>query len=280
MQTMTATAENVAGSPAGPLAQALQALRTHWPEYLMEGAGLGTFMVSACVFTVLLAHPASPLLMATGIQQRLVIGIAMGLTNIGIIFSPWGQRSGAHLNPSVTLAFLGLGKIHRWDAVFYVMSQFAGGLLGVLLADRIIGMALSHSNVHYAATVPGPRGPAVAFWAEIVISTLMMATVLTVSNTKRLSRFTPYFAGTLVAAYITLEAPLSGMSMNPARTLASAIPARDWTALWVYFTAPPLAMFFAAQLYRVRWGAHRIFCAKLHHHNDKRCIFRCNYGAM
>jgi aquaporin Z len=109
---------------------------------------------------------------------------------------------------------------------------------------------------------------------------MQMSAVLIVSNHKRLSRFTPFVAATLLATYITFEAPLSGMSMNPARTFGSALPAQVWTALWVYFLAPPMAMVLAGQLYCFRRGAHRVFCAKLHHHNDERCIFRCNYAAM
>jgi aquaporin Z len=80
----------------------------------------------------------------------------------------------------------------------------------------------------------------------------------------------------LIATYITIEAPFSGMSMNPARTLGSALPAGVWTALWVYFTAPPLGMLLAAEVYQRTRGAHRIDCAKYHHQNNKRCIF-CEY---
>jgi aquaporin Z len=76
-----------------------------------------------------------------------------------------------------------------------------------------------------------------------------------------------------VATFITIEAPLSGMSMNPARTVGSGFWAHDWTAVWVYFTAPPLGMLLAAELYLRRYGRDRIFCAKLHHQNGKRCIF-------
>jgi aquaporin Z len=107
-----------------------------------------------------------------------------------------------------------------------------------------------------------------------------MFTILTVSNSKRWSRFTPLFAGTLVATYIALESPISGMSMNPARTFGSAFSAHEWSALWVYFAATPLGMVLASQLYRFRRGARAVFCAKLHHHNDKRCIFRCDFAAM
>jgi len=117
----------------------------------------------------------------------------------------------------------------------------------------------------------------VAFLAELGISFLLMTVVLNVSNTDRLAPFTGLFAGTLVATYISLEAPLSGMSMNPARTVASAMPAQLFTALWVYFTAPPLGMLLAAELYLRRKGPRQIRCAKLHHQNSKRCIFRCGY---
>jgi len=78
--------------------------------------------------------------------------------------------------------------------------------------------------------------------------------------------------------YISIEAPVSGMSMNPARTAGSAFSAWNWTAIWIYFTAPPLGMLTAAELYIRSHGAQRVLCAKLHHENQERCIFRCNYG--
>ena len=96
----------------------IRALATHWPEYLMEAVGLGLFMISACAFTVLLEHPASPVRQALSDPwlRRLLIGIAMGLTAVLLIYSPLGKRSGAHLNPAVTLTFWRLGKIETWDA--------------------------------------------------------------------------------------------------------------------------------------------------------------------
>ena len=65
--------------------------------------------------------------------------------------------------------------------------------------------------------------------------------------------------------------------MNPARTVGSAVYAQTWTALWVYFTAPLLGMLAAAQGYLAIQGAPGIRCAKLHHENSQRCIFRCRY---
>ena len=256
------------------------ALKRHWPEYLIEAAALGLFMVSACTFAALLEHPASPIHQAIPhpIVRRALMGAAMGLTAVALIYSPWGRRSGAHMNPSVTLTFYRLGKVEPWDAVFYVLAQFAGGVAGVLLMTRAVPALVSHPSVNYVVTVPGRRGPSVAFVAELAISLGMMAMVLIASNSMSLMRFTGLGAGVLVALYIGVEAPLSGMSMNPARTLASALPARTWTAIWTYFTAPPLGMLLAAELY-LRLGRVRgVKCAKLQHHGATRCIFRCGYA--
>jgi len=245
----------------------------------MEAAGLGLFMMSAAVVTTLLEYPHSPLRdwLPDPLMRRVWIGLAMGLTAIGLIYSPWGKRSGAHLNPAVTLTFYRLGKIEGIDACGYVMAQFIGGVIGLWLAAMPIGMAVQHPSVNYVVTTPGAAGPAVAFAAEVLISFGLMLVVLIVSNQTRLNAWTGFLAGVLVATYIVFEAPLSGMSMNPARTFASALPAHLWTAFWVYLTAPPIGMLLAAECYVRINGLQRVLCAKLHHHNSTRCIFRCGY---
>lgn len=256
----------------------VEALKRHWPEYLMEASELGLFMFSACAFTVLLYHPSSPITQTIhdGVLRRLMMGTAMGTTAIAIIFSPLGKRSGAHFNPSVTWAFFRLGKIDACDAAFYTLFQFAGGIAGVVLASLTLGKLVADKSVNYAATLPGPNGPIVAFLAEVLISFILMSVVLNVSNTKRLARWTGLFAGALVATYITIESPISGMSMNPARTFSSAVSANVWISLWIYFIAPPLGMLVAAEFYLRRNVGRAVACAKLHHHNNQRCIFRCN----
>jgi aquaporin Z len=258
----------------------VDAVKNHWPEYLMELGSLAIFMISACLFGALLQYPGSPAraLFPHPLSRRVLMGIAMGATAIAIIYSPWGKQSGAHLNPSVTLTFYRLGKIHAWDAVFYTLFQFVGGVLGVTVAAALLGRIIRHPSVRYVATVPGRGGPATAFAAEFFISCGLFLVILLVSNNPRLSRFTGLFAGALVACYIAVEAPLSGMSMNPARTLGSAVPAHIWTALWIYFTAPPLGMLVAAETFIRQRGADQCRCAKLHHQNAKRCIFRCGYA--
>ena len=257
----------------------VQRLREHWPEYLMEAAELGAFMISAALVTSLLYHPTSPAshLVTNPPARRLLTGILMGATAIALVHSPWGRQSGAHMNPSFTLTFLRLGKIAPWDALFYVLGQFVGAVTGLVAAGLLVGSALTSPEVNYVATQPGSPGPLVAFAAELAISFVLMLTVLATSNTQRLARLTPYLVGTLVATYITIEAPLSGMSMNPARTFGPALVGHVWNSLWVYFTAPPLGMLLAAEIYVRVAGRGSVWCAKLLHPGGRRCIFNCEY---
>ncbi len=236
----------------------------------MEGAALGLFMLSAGFFTTLLENPGSAVRgwIGDAFTRRIIMGAAMGLTAVGIIYSPWGRQSGAHMNPAVTLTYYRLGKVRGWDAFFYALFQFTGGTAGILLASLLLGHAITVPEVNYAVTVPGNEGSRGAFISELAISFILMSVILRSTSDPRLGRWTGVFAGVLIALYITFESPLSGMSMNPARTFASAVPARVWTAFWVYCTAPPLGMLLAGEIHRAKK-----FCAKLHHHNNKRCIF-------
>jgi aquaporin Z len=258
------------------------ALRGHWPEYLIEAAGLGLFMLVACAFGTLLGHPASRVVLAVPdpLSRRALMGLAMGLTAMGLIYSPWGRRSGAHFNPATTLAFWRLGKVASVDAALYAAAQAVGGIAGVVLAAALLGAPLADPDVRYVATLPGVAGPVGAFAAELAITFVLMTVVLRVSSTPRLAPLTGLCAGALVAAYIVVEAPLSGMSMNPARSLASALPAGTWPTLWIYFTAPPLGMLLAAEVYVRRRGLAAVFCAKLHHDTSQRCIFHCRYAEL
>ena len=257
------------------------ALRRHWPEYAIEAALLGAFMVSACVFSVVLEHPASPVRQAVagGFTRRALMGLAMGATAIAIIYSPWGQRSGAHINPATTLTFFRLGRVEATDAVFYALAQFAGALAGIGLMAVLLPAAVRHPSVDFAATRPGPAGTAAAFAAEAAITFVLITVVLAMTNVPRWNRFTGLAVGACVALFIAFEAPLSGMSMNPARTFGSAAGAMRWDHLWIYFTAPPLGMLLAAEVRLRARGGHSILCAKLHHANARGCIFRCEYPA-
>ncbi|MGD0677561.1 MAG: aquaporin [Polyangiaceae bacterium] len=252
----------------------IRALRSHWPEYLCEALGLGIFMVSACLVTCFLESPGSPVheAISNATLRRMLVGAAMGLTAIAIIYSPFGKRSGAHINPAVTMTFYRLGRVAPWDAAFYVLSQFVGGALGVVVSFVLAPSALKQPAVHFVVTSPGDAGLGAAAMGEAIISFLLMFTVLAVGGSPYASS-TGLIAGCLVAVFVAVEAPYSGMSMNPARSAASAIVAADWRAWWMYFVVPPLSMLAAAQAYLSAMGRAHVACAKLQHSADVRCIF-------
>jgi Major intrinsic protein len=114
-----------------------------------------------------------------------------------------------------------------------------------VIANYVLRGALGNDAVRFAVTAPGTYGGAVALVAEAAISFGLMITILAASNSGALARYTPYLVGALYAIYIAFETPLSGMSMNPARTVGSAFSADYWHALWIYFIAPTLGMLIA-----------------------------------
>jgi aquaporin Z len=246
----------------------------------MEAGELAIYMFSTCLFATLLQHPSSPVRHAIhdDLSRHALRGLAIGATVVVMILSPWGQQSGGHFNPALTLAFYRLGKVKPWDALFYTTAQFLGAIAGVAIARYMLRGAPGDGAVRYAVTVPGMYGKAVAFFAEAEISFVLMITILVVSNREVLARYTPYFAGALYAIFITFETPLSGMSMNPARTFGSAYHAGYWHGLWIYFTAPTLGMLVAGEVFLRAHGSVGPYCAKLNHANNKRCIFHHGYS--
>jgi len=250
-----------------------------WRLYVFEGIELALFMVSACVFTVVLFHAGYPALrmIPSAVARRALMGVAMAVTAVGIIHSPMGKSSGAHFNPAITLTYLRLRKIAAWDAMFYVLFQFLGGVFGVGVSAVMLSKQLADPGVEYAVTVPGVYGTGGAFAAELFMAALLMGVVLWTSNRPRLAGYTSYAVGVLIALYILLFAPVSGFSINPARTTGSAVFAHVWTAGWVYFTAPLLGMMGAAEVYLRTYGEDRILCAKLHPDPEYPCPFRCHF---
>jgi aquaporin Z len=230
-----------------------------WRAYATEGALLAVFMVSACAFTILVEHPRGLLspLFPQPVGRRFVVGVAMAITAAVLIYSRPGRRTGAHMNPAVTLALSRLGSMPRRQVLGYIAGHFAGGIVGVASAVLLFGPALSHASVNFVVTRPGPAGAGLAFIAECAMTLVMMSTVLRLSNHPRWSSYTGLASAALLAGFITLVAPLSGMSLNPARTLGPALFANDYSSLWVYFLAPPAGMFLAvfAFTWQCRSGA-------------------------
>ncbi|MEO5820063.1 MAG: aquaporin [Vicinamibacteraceae bacterium] len=254
----------------------------HAVEYLLEALGLGLFMIAAVAAATLLEHPASPLRarLDDAVLRRALMGLAMGGTSIVLVYSSIGARSGGHFNPATTLMFYRLGRVAGVDLAGYAAAQVLGGLAGLAVARLLFAPWIADPAIRYVATSPGPWGEATAFAAETAMTFVLMSVVLRVSNDARWSRFTGLAAGALVALYITVEAPVSGMSLNPARSLAPSLATGEIHRFWIYLAAPPLGMLAAAELYVRRHGLAQVFCAKLHHHTAARCIFHCRVDAL
>lgn len=246
-------------------------------EYAIEAFCLGMFMVVATIVTAIFQLPNSPIhqAIADPLLRRFLIGVIIGLTAMSIVYSPLGMRSGAHLNPSVTLTFWRLKKIRSIDACFYILAQILGAISGIWFAGLLLGMAIADPSVNYIATVPSSAGVFGAFLAEFLLSLGMMTLILQTSNHPKLSQLTGMFCGILLVGYITIAAPISGMSMNPARSLGSAIPAQAWHGFWIYCVAPPLGMIIASEIYLRMIGKKKSraeLCCKLCPNSTTRCI--------
>ena len=247
----------------------------------MEASESASYVFLVCTFATLLLHPISPVshLIHNEIYRRALMGLLVGSAVVAIILTPWGKQSGGHFNPVITLTFYRLGKLSFWDMLFYVVSQFTGAIIGISLASYVLRDAPANPSVHYAVTTPGIFGNFGAFTGELTISYILMTAILFSSNCETLAQFTPYLIGVLYTTFIAFESPLSGMSMNPARTLGSAIRAGCWQGFWIYLLAPALGMLVGAEVFL--WTRRGIgpYCGKLGHDNGKRCIFRHGYAS-
>ena len=255
-----------------------ETLRRHWPEYTVEAGFLALFVLLAGIVSAWLPNPAGPVAAAwpDAAGRHLAAGLVMGLALAAMIYSPWGRRSGSHLNPAITLAYLRLGKIGRWDALFYTLAQIAGGFAAVTL--------LRHNALLPAATQPsllaaaiGPTNEWPAYLTELVLSGAAMLLILFTSNHERWFRWTGLLYSLMVVAIVACVAPLSGFGTNLARLLAVDVSADPSAANWLNLLPPLVGMQLAVEGYRLFTGRTQVLCGKLAHNTHGRCLFRCHH---
>jgi len=233
------------------LAQIKASFKKNWLHYLQEALGLAIFMVSACFFGGMLEAKNSSLHLAipNAFARSIIMGIMMGLTALFIFYSSFTAPSGSHINPAVTITFLRLGKMCKYDAMFYIIFQFIGGISAVYLMAMLMGSSLTSEPVNYVATVPGKYGVLPAAIMEFIIAFIMITMVLFTSADERLKKYTRVIAACFVCANVIIAGPISGFGMNPARTFASAAPAHIYTAFWIYMIIPFAGMLTAAEFF-------------------------------
>ncbi|KAA9333111.1 aquaporin family protein [Hymenobacter busanensis] len=233
------------------------AARRHWPHYVAEAAGLAFFVACASLLTVLLEHPSSGVRQALALHplgRRALMGVGMGFVIVAVVYSPWGKRSGAHINPAVTLGFWQLGKISTADALWYVAAQTVGGTAAAWALNAFLHQWLAHPAIGYNQTLPppGPNGWWLALGAEALISFVLMLVLLWALHSARFKTYTGWLVGVLLAVYIVVETPYSGMSLNPARSLATALVAGNLHHYWIYVAGPCAGTWLATVLF-LRW---------------------------
>ena len=227
------------------------AFKKNRKHYLQEALGLAIFMLSACFFgAMLFAEKSTWRLAIPGEMPRNVLmGIAMGVTALFIFYSPWTAPSGSQINPAVTLTFLRLGMMCRYDALFFMLAQVIGGVAAVMMMQWLMGDMLTAPPVNSVATLPGKPGLGWAIVTELLIAFFTMSIVLFTSNHMKLKKFTRVFAACIVCAWVILAGPVSGFGMNPARSLASALPSGIWASFWIYLLVPVAGMLLAAEFF-------------------------------
>jgi aquaporin Z len=248
----------------------------------MEAAELAAFMMCVCGAGTLLYGHRSPLntFHFSGVAKSTLMGIAISSGAYMIIRSPFGRRSGAHFNPALTLGYFWLGRVHRWDALGYIVAQFFGGVAGVFVSHQLFGTNLADLPVKYVVTQPGRYGRLVAFLAEFAMSFVLMGVILIVTNHRQLAKYSPLFVALITIFSYAFSTAISGYSANPARSFSSALFAHLWKGIWIYFAAPSLGMLTAAALYKKFIGTNRIYCAKVFHDLESVCPFDCHFHQL
>ena len=248
----------------------------HWPEYGAEFIGTAFLVfagLSAVVFDFGKGLPLAELVPDAGIR-RLITGLLFAGSGSLVAISPFGKISGAHINPAVSLAFWAQGKMQHYDVIGYVLAQFLGAIVGETLLVTVWHHYVR--SVEYGMTLPGPGYPLwLVFAAELLLTGLLVLMIFLFVSDQRLMRWTPLMNWILVAAMVWLEAPVSGTSLNPARSLGPALLAFNWSDQWLYCIAPPLGALLAVALFHfVMAGERDVLTGKLFHEPRYRSIFK------
>lgn len=250
--------------------------RLHWPEYGAELLGTAFLVfvgLSAVVFDFGAGLPMGHLVPNHSLRL-LITGLLFAGSGSLVAISPLGKLSGAHINPSVSLAFWVHGKLPALDLLGYVIGQLLGALLGAILLALVWGTHAA--SIHDGVTAPGPGYPLwVVFGAEMCLTLLLVLFIFLFVSSHRLMHWTPLMNWIVVATMVWLEAPISGTSLNPARSLGPDIVAWFWQSQWLYCIAPPLGGMLAVGVFRlIAAGERDVLTGKLFHVAHYRSVFK------
>jgi len=246
---------------------------TRWPVFLSELIGTALLLLVGLSLVIFMFGTGTPMarLLPSEDLRRLITGFLFGTTGALIALSPVGMRSGAHINPVVTLGFRLMGKLDLKTTLVYIVAQLIGAVAGSvpLLLWGMIG-----DSVDFGATLPGSGYPLSTVFLGEVITTFAMVTLLCVFlGFLKIRPFTPAIFPPLYAIMVWAESPVSGTSTNPARSLGPAVISGQWDGWWIYWIGPMAGMLLA--VLACSFLAKRIEVAKIYYFDsDHDRLFR------
>jgi len=247
--------------------------RFPWRIFFSELIGTALLVLGGLSFVIFMFGSGSPMariLPSEGLR-RLITGFLFGTTGALIALSPVGRESGAHINPIVSFGFRLMGKLSLKRMMVYVVAQLAGAILGCVPLFLWGSMGRS---VEFGATWPGQGYSTTEAFLGEVVTTFAMVSLLTIFLAyRRIRPFTPALFPPLYSFMVWAEAPISGTSTNPARSLGPSVISGQWQGWWIYWIGPMLGTLLA--LLAFSYLAKRIEVAKLYHFdNDRDRLFR------
>ena len=244
-----------------------------WQVFVSELVGTALLVLVGLSLVIVMFGEGSPIpgVLPSEGWRRLITGFLFGSTGALIALSWVGKRSGAHINPIVTLAFRVIGRLDLRTSLGYIAAQLAGAVLGCL---PLLAWGAMGRSVAFGATLPGEGYAAGTVLLGEVITTFIMVTLLAVFLAfRRIRPFTPALFPPLYALMVYIESPISGTSTNPARSLGPAVISGQWDRWWIYWVGPVIGSVAACVVCSAL--AKRITVAKLYHFDsDRDRLFR------
>jgi aquaporin Z len=246
--------------------------------FFSELVGTALLVLGGLSVIIVMFGDGSPVgrLVTNELLRTTLTAFLFGTIGSAIALSWVGRESGAHINPAVTVAFWLMRRLDLRAATGYIVAQLLGACVGAL---PLLAWGSMGRSVAFGATVPGQGySTAVVLLGEVVTTFGLVATLCVFLGFRHLRRFTPFVIPFLYALMVPLEAPISGTSTNPARTLGPALISGRWDGWWIYWLGPMLGALVAILV--CSSFARRVEVAKLYHfEHDRRQLFHRMAGS-